>query len=550
MWLLSHGRLLALFSSRLRLWLALLAEYPKMRSAYESHRDAGFFDFGAPPRSFAQLSEHPAAARLLEMRRAGFGSTLEFEADGDALPTYLPVTHATAAALGAASLAAADLHELRNPGRAQAVRVRQSGAALAAASHVHCRVAPTAGWNGCRGLDAALVAARDAPPQRRLYPCADGGAVFVDCAAPPLQTPRLLEFLGCECRADAIGRAVGAYPSADALEGALQGAGLCAAKARAPREWRESAHGQSVAALPPVGLAPVAARIPIVRRRRAAPTLAARAARPLSDVVVVELSDDAIASPVAARTLADHGATVVKVVGPRRPRASEAIDAEANQGKRVLQVDLSTEEGRQRLWNLLKVADVVVDGGDDAAAGGGELGRHGFAPKRVLHRNPHLVYLRASCFGHVGPLARGAGSERAASFCCGVAGAADEGLVGARLLSPLAYTTGFLGAFGVLLALADRQVAAVEGKPFAGVLVLASLAQTATWLGAFGARCPSRLEYALRLGRLLWGGDRRAVDVGDLRYLPLTNAVEMPHTPARRHAYERWWPDDEILLPA
>ena len=40
------------------------------------------------------------------------------------------------------------------------------------------------------------------------------------------------------------------------------------------------------------------------------------------------------------------------------------------------------------------------------------------------------------------------------------------------------------------------------------------------------------------------------VDVGDLRYLPLTNAVEMPHTPARRHAYERWWPDDEILLPA
>ena len=216
----------------------------------------------------------------------------------------------------------------------------------------------------------------------------------------------------------------------------------------------------------------------------------------------------------------------------------------------MLQVDLSTEEGRQRLWNLLKVADVVVDGGDDAAAGGGELGRHGFAPKRVLHRNPHLVYLRASCFGHVGPLARGAGSERAASFCCGVAGAADEGLVGARLLSPLAYTTGFLGAFGVLLALADRQVAAVEGKPFAGVLVLASLAQTATWLGAFGARCPSRLEYALRLGRLLWGGDRRAVDVGDLRYLPLTNAVEMPHTPARRHAYERWWPDDEILLPA
>ena len=48
-------------------------------------------------------------------------------------------------------------------------------------------------------------------------------------------------------------------------------------------------------------------------------------------MVVVELSDDAIASPVAARTLADHGATVVKVVGPRRPRA-QAQAAACQQG--------------------------------------------------------------------------------------------------------------------------------------------------------------------------------------------------------------------------
>ena len=160
-------------------------------------------------------------------------------------------------------------------GRAQAVRVRRSGAALAAASHVHC---PTSR----RRRDGMAAAASTPRWWRRatraaaaaLVPCADGGAVFVDCAAPPADAAAPPEFLGCECRADAIGRAVGAYPSADALEGALQAAGLCAAMARAPREWRESPHGQSVAALPPVGLAPVAARIPIVRRRRAAPTLA------------------------------------------------------------------------------------------------------------------------------------------------------------------------------------------------------------------------------------------------------------------------------------
>ena len=392
------------------------------------------------------------------------------------------------------------------------------------------------GWNGA-AVRCRAAAARDAPPQRRLYPCADGGAVFVDrCGAAAGR--RGSSFSAARSRRRHRPRC--RHPSADALECALRGRGS-APRRRAPREGA-------------IGARPVrrgaAARRPRARRRahpdrprrRAAPTLAARAARPLSDVVVVEL-DDAIASPVAARTLADHGATVVKVVGLRRPRA-EAIDAEANQEARAAGRP-EHRGGRQRLWNLLKVADVVVDGGDDAAAGGGELGRHGFAPKRVLHRNPHPSP-GASCFGHVGPpRAAPAPSERRAS-------AAASSAPPTRASSAHAVLTAcvhdrFLGAFGVLLALADRQVAAVEGKPFAGVLVLASLAQTAT-CSALGV-VPVATEYVLRLGRLLWAATA-APSTSATALPPTTNAVEMPHTPARRHAYERWWPDDEILLPA
>jgi len=43
------------------------------------------------------------------------------------------------------------------------------------------------------------------------------------------------------------------------------------------------------------------------------------------------------------------------------------------------------------------------------------------------------------------------------------------------------------------------------------------------------------------------------VQVGeDLSYLPMTAAVQMGLTPAKRHGFERWWPDDaptEDLVP-
>ncbi|KAL1508640.1 hypothetical protein AB1Y20_004736 [Prymnesium parvum] len=528
---------------RLSIWLSLILEYPSVLTVYRRHRADGFFAFGAKPASFRRLSEHEATKRLLALRRtpasspgaAAFGSTLRFVADGAVLPTYLPVEEGAAAALGALSLAAADLYELRT-GRAQEVEVRQTAAGLMTASYLYFYAQPSGQWGGCHGFDQTIAAEGSVKPQRKAYECADGRHIFLHGGFPKLKKG-LTDFLQCECTVAQMSEKVARW-NADELERAMQAKGLCATKCRTPMEWRASPQGQVV-----LGLREIEFRR--WRGRGGARALPSRAARPLSDVVVIDFSH-VIASPVVGRTLADHGATVVKVISHTRPRR-ELFDAETNHGKRTLTVELSTAEGRQRLWDWLKVADVVIDGYSE-----GVLDRFGFSMDRVIKANPHLVYLKSSCFGHVGPLSHGKGFQQNANFATGVASIEDEHLLGYQLVSQIDYATGFLGAYGVILALIDRQIAAMEGKAFGGLAVYASLCQTATWMMRLGADCPGFFNYVYRVTRLLWRGDRHAVSIGDLRYIPLQAAVGMSITPPLRHGFERWWPDDsptEDLVP-
>ena len=118
-----------------------------------------------------------------------------------------------------------------------------------------------------------------------------------------------------------------------------------------------------------------------------------------------------------------------------------------------------------------------------------------------------------------------------ANFATGVATVEDENLLGYQLVSQIDYATGFLGAYGVILGLIDRQIAVKEGKAFGGLVVYASLCQTATWMSLLGAGCPNFLDYMNRITKLLWFSDKKAATVGDLRYLPPEAAVQMSITP-------------------
>jgi len=398
------------------------------------------------------------------------------------------------------------------------------------ASYLYFYTQPSGEWKGCHGFDATMAAEGTVKPHRKVYECADGRHIFLHGGFPKLKKG-LTDFLECECTVKAMSDKVKRW-KADDLEEAMQRRGLCATKCRSPHEWRASPQGRAVLDLPPIcfesrrGSGSVAARL-----------LPSRASRPLSDVIVIDFSH-VIASPVVGRTLADHGATVIKVVSQSRPRR-ELFDTETNHGKQVLTVELETAEGRDRLWHLIRSADVIIDGFT-----AGVLGRFGFTQQRVLQANPQLIYLKSSCFGHVGPLSFGKGFQQNANFATGVASVEDEELLGYQLVSQIDYATGFLGAYGVILALIDRQRAAIERRRVSGIMVYASLCQTATWMALLGAGCPGFLDYAQRVTRLMWDSDRKAVAIGDMRYMPMTAAVQMSITPPHRHCFERWWPDD------
>ena len=290
------------FMKRAGLWFSLLAEYPRVRKVFSAHKADGFFEYGHVPSKFAQLGDHEATEQLLAMRRrpraAPFSSELIFIGDGPVLPTYLPVEEGSASALGACALAAADLYEART-GRSQPVKVRQSGSGLMTASYLYCYAQPSGTWQGCHGYDQTMAAEGTVKPQRKAYECKDGRHIFLHGGFPKLKKG-LTDFLKCACTVDEMSAKCMEWEAAD-LEMAMQRKGLCATKCRTPMEWRASEQGKVVLGLPPLCFEPR-------RGRGGARALPAAAARPLSDVIVIDFSH-VIASPVVGRALVDHGAT-------------------------------------------------------------------------------------------------------------------------------------------------------------------------------------------------------------------------------------------------
>jgi hypothetical protein len=92
------------------------------------------------------------------------------------------------------------------------------------------------------------------------------------------------------------------------------------------------------------------------------------------------------------------------------------------------------------------------------------------------------VYVSINCYGHTGPWESRPGWEQLAQSATGVA-AAHSSVTKPALVPAAAcdYTTGYLAAYGVMMALARR---AVEGGSWH---VKASLCQTGMWFTRLGA---------------------------------------------------------------
>lgn len=284
------------------------------------------------------------------------------------------------------------------------------------------------------------------PPNRviarqaiRPWPTRDGGHVLPHLSLPNLQE-RMLKVLDCELTPEAVGAAV-ARRDADELEQAIADNRVCGGKSRTQSEWRAHPHGAILAARPVI----------TIERIGDAPAEPVPGGdRPLSGLKVLDLTR-ILAGPVAARTLAEHGADVLMVAAKNTPQVDEFV-RDTSHGKHSCFLDLDQAEDAETLRRLAKDADVFSQGYRP-----GRLEARGFGPGDLAEMRPGIVYLSVSCYGHGGPLSDRAGWEQVAQTVTGICH--EQGAPGAPELVALPacdYMTGYLGALGTLIALERR----------------------------------------------------------------------------------------------
>jgi crotonobetainyl-CoA:carnitine CoA-transferase CaiB-like acyl-CoA transferase len=412
------------------------------------------------------------------------------------LPGPFEVGAAASATIAAAGLAAAELWRLRT-GRAQEVAVDMRAAAAAFRSERYLRV------NG-------QPAGETWGPISRLYRGADERWIRLHCNFPHHEAG-VLRVLGCERSPEAVAGAVAGWNVFE-LEDVLAEAQMCAAAVRRPDEWRAHPQSRALAELP---------LFEILRIGDSPPEPCGAGDRPLANVRVLDLTR-VIAGPVCARTLAEHGAEVLLVSAAHLP-STETLVIDTGRGKRSASLDLRRAEHAERLRELIRGADVFCQ-----AYRPGALASRGFSPEEVARLRPGIVYVTLSAYGHAGPWRARRGFDSLVQCASGIvhestaaAGSADPVSLPAQALD---HASGYLGAFGAMMALARR---AREGGSY---LVRLSLAQTGRWIDGLGrVAAPTARELARAdIADLLEESDS---PFGRLSYV--APAARLSGTPAR-----------------
>ncbi len=133
--------------------------------------------------------------------------------------------------------------------------------------------------------------------------------------------------------------------------------------------------------------------------------------KPLEGIKVVDLTTF-VAAPVAARMLGDMGAEVIKIEHPKgdgwrgfginfNKRFSDdenPIFDIYNSGKKLISVNLKSNEGKEIMWKLLDDADVFVTNTRPDA-----LKRLGLSYEDIKERYPRLIYAIVLGYGEKGP---------------------------------------------------------------------------------------------------------------------------------------------------
>jgi len=366
------------------------------------------------------------------------------------LPTPFRIGETSAAALAAVGLAVSDLWALRT-GRRQdvAVDTRRATASLRSGHYMQ--------------MDGADVST-DRNTIMGVYPAKNGRWSYLHCNFPNHRAAAL-QVLGVPEDRDAVKTAVAQWDALE-LEEAIIAAKGAGGTVRTMDEWARHPQAAAVASLP---------LMEIVKIGDSSPEKLPDGDRPLSGTRVLDLTR-VLAGPTCARTLAEHGADVLKITAAHLPNIGYQ-EYDTGHGKLSAHLDLREAKDVDTLRALVRDADVFSQGYRP-----GTLGDRGFSPAALAALRPGIVFVSLCAFGHVGPWASRRGFDTVLQTVSGITSRQGELFPGAAPgpqfypVSAIDYLTGYLMAFGALVALARR---AREGGSW---LVRISLAQTGRWL--------------------------------------------------------------------
>jgi len=438
----------------------------------------------------------------------------------------------TAATLAATGIAANDIWEIRT-GRRQKIEigVREAAATLRSTDYT-LRRDESGAYRTIPISDSMAHMHTITQP----WPTRDGRWFLPHFNLPNLQA-RMLGVLKCDATPAGVGAAIARW-NADELENAIADARACGGKIRTTAEWLAHPHGAYLSSRPPVE---------IQRSGDSPPENFHPGDRPLSGVRVLDLTR-ILAGPISGRSLAEHGADVLMVTAENLPQVPEFV-RDTSHGKRSCFLDLKRKDDARQFAELVRSADVIIDGYRPGA-----IASLGFDVQQLAALRPGIVYLSVSCFGSGGPFADRGGWEQIAQAVTGVCqtngelgGAAQPKLVRATMCD---YNTGYLAAYGVMLALARR---AQEGGSWA---VRVSLCQTAMFIRRQGLLAefsdgPERLGET-ELGRYYVAADTAygaLKTLGPVLQMSETQPRWARSTPRLGGDRAEWLPRDPVAKP-
>ena len=363
------------------------------------------------------------------------------------IPTRFRVGTAGSAALAALGVAVSRVGELRGL-PPQRVRVDLKRATLSLRSARYLRI------------DGKAPPTWD--PMSGFYPVKDGW-ISIHCNFPNHRQAALKVLGSEEDRKKAEGKS--SSWNGEALEDAIHAAAGCAGFVRSADTWAKHPQARAVADQP---------LLEVTRIGDAPPQPLSKASRPLSGVRVLDLTR-VLAGPTCARSLAEHGADVLKISAEHLPD-NGLVDLDTGIGKLSARLDLRTEKDVAVLKNLIRDADVFSQ-----SYRPGTLAARGFSPEKLAALRPGIVCVSLSAWGTTGPWRERRGFDSIVQAVSGFAHAHGDGKTPKLLpVSAIDYVSGYLMAFGATVALERR---AREGGSW---LVRVALARVGRWIAERG----------------------------------------------------------------